>query len=78
MGWLVVIAFFPLLHRLPAGGLLWLVIGGMLYTLGALIYGFKWPHINNRWFGFHEIFHLFVMGGSLGHFWLMFRYLMYI
>jgi len=78
MGWLVVIAFYPLIHSLPLGGLAWLVIGGLLYTVGALIYGFKWPRINNRWFGFHEIFHLFVIGGSLGHFWLMFRYLMYI
>jgi len=78
MGWLVVIAFYPLLHSLPIGGITWLMIGGLLYTIGAVIYGFKWPKITSRWFGFHEIFHLFVIGGSLGHFWLMFRYLMYV
>jgi hemolysin III len=78
MGWLVVIAFYPLVHSLPIGGITWLVIGGLLYTIGAVIYGFKWPKINCRWFGFHEIFHLFVIGGSLGHYWLMFKYLMYI
>ncbi len=77
MGWLVIIAFYPLIHCLPVGGITWLVIGGLLYTVGAVIYGFKWPRINSSWFGFHEIFHLFVIGGSLGHYWLMFRYLMY-
>lgn len=77
MGWLVIIAFFPLVHVLPIGGVTWLIIGGLLYTVGAIIYGCKWPRLNSSWFGFHEIFHFFVIGGSLGHFWLMFRYLMY-
>ena len=78
MGWLVVIAFYPLIHTLPIGGITWLAVGGLLYSVGAIVYGFKWPKINSRWFGFHEIFHLFVIAGSLGHFWLMFRYLMYV
>jgi len=78
MGWLVVLPFYQLIHSLPIGGITWLVIGGLLYTIGAVIYGLKWPRINSRWFGFHEIFHLFVIGGSFGHFWLMFKYLMYI
>ncbi|MDD4801546.1 MAG: hemolysin III family protein [Syntrophomonas sp.] len=78
MGWLIVIAFYPLIHFLSAGAITWLVIGGLLYTIGALIYGCKWPNLTCRWFGFHEIFHLFVIGGSLGHFWMMFRYLMYV
>lgn len=78
MGWLVVIAFYPLIRSLPIGGVTWLAVGGLLYSIGAVLYGFKWPKINSRWFGFHEIFHLFVIAGSLGHFWLMFRYLMYI
>jgi len=78
MGWLVIIAFYPLIQSLTPGALAWLAAGGLLYTAGALIYGFKWPRINSSWFGFHEIFHLFVIGGSLGHFWLMFRFLMYV
>jgi hemolysin III len=78
MGWLVVLAFYPLIQSLPVGGITWLAIGGLLYTVGAVVYGFKWPKLNNPWFGFHEIFHLFVIGGSMGHFWLMFKYLMYI
>jgi len=78
MGWLVIIAFYPLIHSMPVGGITWLIIGGLMYTIGAVIYGCKWPRITSSWFGFHEIFHLFVIGGSLGHFWMMFRYLMYI
>ena len=78
MGWLVVIAFFPLAHSMPAGGIAWLVAGGLLYTIGAVIYGTKRPKINFRWFGFHEVFHLFVLAGSFAHFWLMFRYVLYL
>ena len=78
MGWLVVLAFYPLIQALPVGGITWLAIGGLLYTIGAVIYGLKWPRLNCTWFGFHEIFHLFVIGGSFGHFWLMFKYLMYL
>ncbi|MCX5779488.1 MAG: hemolysin III family protein [Firmicutes bacterium] len=78
MGWLVILAFYPLIHALPVGAITWLAIGGLLYTVGAVVYGCKWPKINSKWFGFHEVFHLFVIAGSLGHFWLMFKYLMYI
>jgi len=76
MGWLVVIAFFPLVKAIPLGGFLWLVAGGLLYTIGALIYGLKWPNITSKFIGFHEIFHIFVLMGSFSHFWLMFRYIL--
>ncbi len=78
MGWLVVVASWPLIQSIPLGGLGWLAAGGLLYTIGALIYGFKWPNFNFKWFGFHEIFHLFVLGGSFSHFWLMYRYVLYL
>lgn len=78
MGWIVVIAFLPLVRIVPLGGLLWMVAGGLLYSIGAAIYGTKWPPINSKVFGFHEIFHLFVLGGSFCHFWLMYRYILYI
>lgn len=78
MGWLVVIAIIPLGKSMPLGAILWLVAGGLLYTLGAVIYGLKWPKINLKYFGFHEIFHLFVMAGSFSHFWLMKGYIAYI
>lgn len=78
MGWLVVIALWPMAKTIPIAGVLWLVAGGMLYTIGAVIYGTKWPPLKSKIFGFHEIFHLFVLYGSFCHFWLMFRYLLYI
>ncbi|MDI3281268.1 MAG: hemolysin III family protein [Bacillota bacterium] len=75
MGWLALIALGPLLQALPPAAFIWLLGGGVFYTLGALIYGAKRPNLS-RSFGFHEIFHLFVLAGSLSHFWLMFRFLM--
>jgi len=78
MGWLVVFAMYPLIDSLPVGALTWLCIGGLMYTLGAVVYGSKWPPLSCPWFGFHEVFHVFVLAGSMGHFWMMFKYLMYI
>ncbi|HYE11816.1 MAG TPA: hemolysin III family protein [Patescibacteria group bacterium] len=78
MGWLVVIAFWPMIKTIPAGGIAWLVAGGLLYSIGAVIYGTKWPPLKSKVFGFHEIFHLFVLYGSFCHFWLMFRYVLYL
>lgn len=75
MGWLVVIATGPLLHAIPAAGFGWLAAGGAFYTVGAVIYGLKRPNFAPG-FGFHELFHIFVLLGSACHFWLMFRYLM--
>lgn len=78
MGWLVVIAFVPLARSMPSGAIAWLAAGGILYSIGALIYGTKWPRLKSKLFGFHEIFHLFVLYGSLCHFWMMFRYVLYL
>ena len=78
MGWLVVIAFWPMLKTIPAAGIAWLVAGGLSYSIGAVIYGTKWPSLKSKIFGFHEIFHLFVLLGSFSHFWLMFRYVLYL
>ncbi|RYD04444.1 hypothetical protein N752_13805 [Desulforamulus aquiferis] len=78
MGWLAVIAFWPLMNALSLAGIGWLVLGGVFYSIGAVFYGAKWPNIIPGWFGFHEIFHLFVMAGSFSHFWLMARYILYI
>jgi len=74
MGWLVVIATGPLLKSLPRGGLLWLGIGGLFYTVGAVFYGTKWPKLRPPAFGFHELWHLFVIAGSASHFWAIIRY----
>jgi len=72
MGWLIVVAVGPLINSLSYPALTWLILGGMLYTIGAVIYGLKRPNIIPG-FGFHEIFHFFVLGGSFSHFWLMVR-----
>ncbi len=71
-------AFIPvLLDLMPAGALAWLVAGGVVYIIGAVIYATRWPILNFlEGFGFHEIFHLFVLAGSFCHYWMMYRYLM--
>ncbi len=75
---LIVVAFFPLLSQLlPNIALGWIVGGGILYIIGAIIYGTKLPVLNfSRWFGFHEVFHLFVLAGSFCHYWVMYRYIL--
>ncbi len=75
MGWMVVIATVPIQQTLGTTGLLWLIAGGILYTIGAVIYGAKRPNITFAMFGFHEIFHVFVLGGSFCHYILMLKYL---
>lgn len=76
MGWVVVFAFGPLYHTLTTPAFLWLLAGGIIYTIGGVIYALKLPLFNARHknFGSHEIFHLFVMGGSLCHFIFMYFY----
>lgn len=77
MGWLVIVATVPLKQTVGMAGLAWLLAGGILYTIGAVIYATKRPHITFSIVGFHEIFHVFVLGGSLCHYILMLKYLPY-
>lgn len=76
MGWVCVFAFGPLFNSLPLSAFLWLLIGGIIYTIGGVIYALKLPVFNSRFksFGSHELFHLFVMGGSICHFIFMYLY----
>ncbi|WP_319583354.1 hemolysin III family protein [uncultured Pseudodesulfovibrio sp.] len=74
MGWLVLVGIYPLVQAMSAASLIWLVAGGVVYSLGAVIYAVKWPNPIPRHFGFHEIFHLFVIGGSACHFVVMYWY----
>jgi hemolysin III len=78
MGWSVVVAFFPLMDAVAPGGIALLVLGGVTYTLGAVIYALKRPKFQLSAFGFHELFHLFVMGGTTFHVIFMFRYVLFI
>jgi hemolysin III len=75
MGWAVVIAGFPLIKQLSTGALAWMAAGGLFYSVGAIIYASKKPNLVPGVFGFHEIWHLFVMAGSFSHFWTVFRYM---
>jgi len=78
MGWLALIAFLPLVRALPMMGVLWLVIGGIFYTIGTIFFGLDSLLPKKRWFGMHEVFHLFVIAGSFSHFWLMLKYILYL
>ena len=77
MGWSCVYAMPQIVDTLPLGGFLWLLAGGILYTVGGVIYALKLKAFDERFknFGSHEIFHLFVMGGTACHYVFMFCYL---
>ena len=74
MGWLCVLAFSQIFHALSRPAFGWLLAGGIIYTIGGIIYALKVPLFDakHKNFGSHEIFHLFVMGGSACHFVTMF------
>ena len=78
MGWTCVLAFTQLLNSLSPAGFRWLLAGGIIYTVGGVIYALKLPIFNSKHknFGSHEIFHLFVMGGSLCHFVVMYAFVL--
>ncbi|MDO4975876.1 MAG: hemolysin III family protein [Eubacteriales bacterium] len=78
MGWTCVFAFRIIIENLSHGAFLWLLVGGIIYTIGGILYAFDLPifHKLPKNFGRHEIFHLFVMGGSLCHFIVMYLYLL--
>ena len=69
MGWFAIVAIRPLARALPAPGMVWLVAGGLFYTIGVIFYGLdkKIPHG-------HGIFHLFVLAGSVCHYITIFMY----
>ena len=76
MGWECVLVFGPLVDSLEPGAFWWLLIGGLFYTVGGVIYALKMPFLDHihKYFGLHEIFHLFIMAGSICHFVFMFMY----
>lgn len=76
MGWVCIFVFGELFETLPRPAFLWLLAGGLIYTAGGIIYALKCPIFNSKhkWFGSHEIFHVFVMAGSICHFIFMYNY----
>jgi hemolysin III len=69
MGWLALIALKPLLQALPLHGFLWLLAGGLCYTLGVIFYG-----LDKRLKHAHGVWHLFVLGGSVCHYVAIYFY----
>ena len=78
MGWTCVLAFTQLLNTLSPAAFGWLLAGGIIYTVGGVIYALKLPIFNSRhkYFGSHEIFHLFVMAGSACDFVVMYAFVL--
>lgn len=78
MGWTCVLAFTQILNSMSTAAFLWLLSGGIIYTVGGIIYALKLPIFNlkHKNFGSHEIFHLFVMGGSACHFIVMYAFVL--
>lgn len=68
MGWSVLLVVVPLAESLTRWGMIWLVAGGLAYTVGAVVYALKRPDPFPNVFGFHEIWHLFVLAGSTFHY----------
>lgn len=78
MGWTCVLAFGQILNALSPAAFVWLLLGGVIYTVGGVIYALKLPIFNGKHknFGSHEIFHLFVMGGSACHYIVMYAFVL--
>ncbi len=78
MGWTCVLGFTQLLNSMSPVAFGWLLAGGLIYTVGGIIYALKLPIFNlkHKNFGSHEIFHLFVMGGSACHFVVMYAFVL--
>lgn len=76
MGWMSVTIFPYLDERFGMGGFSWLTAGGLFYTIGAIVYAIKKPNLIPNRFGFHELWHLFVLGGTFCHFWTVYQYVL--
>lgn len=74
MGWMIVFVFSPLTGSLNPVGLFLLFLGGIFYTIGGVIYGAKPKFLETKYLGFHEIFHIFILLGTLAHFLTVYLY----
>lgn len=75
LGWMAVLAVVPMMEAFAAGALAWLFGGGLAYTLGAVVYATRRPDPWPRVFGFHALWHLFVLLGSACHFVMVLKYI---
>ncbi|KAF0109862.1 MAG: conserved membrane protein of unknown function [Chloroflexi bacterium] len=74
MGWMAIFVIKPMLVTVPIGGLVWMLAGGLLFTVGAVIYITKKLDFIPGVFGFHEVWHIFVTLACLCHFILIYQY----
>jgi hemolysin III len=74
MGWVAVIAAPALFQAVSPRGMAWVLGGGLAYSVGAIVYGLRRPNPVPGVFGFHEVWHLFVIAGSACHFWAVLHY----
>lgn len=75
LGWVGILFILPIFNALEFTGFLVFLLGGVFYTIGAVIYGKKFEILNFKGFGFHEIFHLFILIGSIFHFIMVNNYI---
>lgn len=76
MGWVAVFVIHRMWAVLPPAAMAWLVGGGLLYSAGGVVYARKWPDPWPEVFGFHELWHLFVIGGALALYLLVLLYVL--
>lgn len=76
MGWTAVFALSPLHQVMNTQSFFMLLAGGILYSIGGLLYALKWPGRNNKYFGCHEVFHVFILLGSICHFIMIYQILL--
>lgn len=74
MGWFSMILLGPLYAHLKVNGLLWLMAGGIFYSVGAAVYFFKWPVLHDNHFRSHELWHVLCLLGSIAHYILIYFY----
>ncbi|MCL2322771.1 MAG: hemolysin III family protein [Oscillospiraceae bacterium] len=72
MGWLAIFAFYPIIKSVSITGIELVLIGGIFYTIGAVIFGLERPKLSAKYFGSHDLFHVFVLLGSAFHVIFMF------
>ncbi len=73
MGWIAIFAIYPLHRAMGPLSFAMLLTGGVLYSVGGILYALKWPGRNNPYFGCHEIFHVFIVLGSICHFIMIYQ-----
>jgi hemolysin III len=73
MGWIAIIPIKQLVDSMPVAVICYLGLGGLFYTIGAIIYMIKKPNIIRGYFGFHEIFHIFILLGAGAHFIMVWK-----